>query len=421
VRRERSETEQQIADLLQTARRSLGLSVAFFSRFDGATQHLQIVESSLPLAFHDGQSQPQDTSFCQAVLDGDLPAVMPDVTDFPAAMKLRPARWPRIRSYVTAPVTLSDGTVYGSFCAFGLRSDPQLSTRDQALMEVLANAASVIIEPELRDRQQRTEIEQRLAPIIAQGGPVVVLQPIVDLASGERTGAEALSRFPAEWEKAPDTVFAEAHSIGAGDRLELLALEKAAAHLAHVPGYVSMNVSPATLLTRDCLDLLAALPLPRVLLELSEHDQVEDYVALTAALAPLRAQGMRLAIDDVGAGFSSLRHIVVTDPDTIKIDRSIVSGLDTDPVLARLVESLVDFAHGGGVRVVAEGVETAAEHAMLRALGVDDGQGWHFGRPAPADVLDGAQGWLLGRPASGDLLVDAGTVLAPPAVQHLTA
>jgi EAL domain-containing protein (putative c-di-GMP-specific phosphodiesterase class I) len=81
---------------------------------------------------------------------------------------------------------------------------------------------------------------------------------------------------------------------------------------------------------------------------------------------------------------------VVTNPDIIKIDRSIVSGLDHDPVLSRLVESLVDFAHGCGVRVVAEGVETAAEHAMLSTLGVDYGQGWLFGRPGPAAVLDAA-------------------------------
>jgi EAL domain-containing protein (putative c-di-GMP-specific phosphodiesterase class I) len=96
---------------------------------------------------------------------------------------------------------------------------------------------------------------------------------------------------------------------------------------------------------------------------------------------------MALAIDDVGAGFSSLRHIVVTNPDIIKIDRSIVSGVDTDPVLAKLVASLVEFAHGCGVGVVAEGVETAAEHAMLSALDVDHGQGWLFGRPAAAELL----------------------------------
>jgi EAL domain-containing protein (putative c-di-GMP-specific phosphodiesterase class I) len=96
---------------------------------------------------------------------------------------------------------------------------------------------------------------------------------------------------------------------------------------------------------------------------------------------------MRLAIDDVGAGFSSLRHIVVTAPDIIKIDRSIVTGVNTDPVLTKLVQSLVEFGHGCRVRVVAEGVETAGEAAALRTLGVDYGQGWYHGRPGPPEAL----------------------------------
>jgi len=389
VGRQRSAAEQQIAELLQTARTSLRLSVAFLSRLDGTTQHLEVVESSLPLIFRDGITQKQETSFCQAILDGRLPAVIPDVKAHPLAMTLPTARIPRIRSYVSAPVVLSDGSLYGTFCAFGFTSDKELAERDEALMGVLASAASVIIEPEVRSQARRSEIEDRLAPLIADGGPVVALQPIVDLATGERIGAEALSRFPADWGMAPDVVFAQAHSVGLGDRLELLALERAAEHLDRVDGYVAMNVSPATLLTPECGDLLGRLPLRRVLLELSEHDQVGDYAALTTTLAPLRAEGLRLAIDDVGAGFSSLRHIVVTAPDVIKIDRSIISGLDTDPVLTKLVRSLVEFGHGCGVRVVAEGVETATEAAALRTLAVDHGQGWYFGRPGAPEALSG--------------------------------
>ena len=302
-------------------------------------------------------------------------------------MKLPAARMPRLRSYVSVPVVLSDGSLYGTFCAAGLTSDKDLTKRDKALMDVLASAASVIIEPEVRAQERRTEIGRRLDPVIADGGPIVVLQPIVDLATGDRVGSEALSRFPAEWRMAPDVVFAEAHSIGLGHRLELLALERAAEHLARVGGYVAMNVSPATVLTPACGELLRRLPLQRVVLELTEHDAVEDYDRLAAALAPFRAAGLRLAIDDVGAGFSSLRHIVTTAPDVIKIDRSIVAGLDTDPVLATLVDSLVQFGHGCDVRVVAEGVETAAEAAVLAGLGVDYGQGWHFGRPGPPEAL----------------------------------
>jgi EAL domain-containing protein (putative c-di-GMP-specific phosphodiesterase class I) len=387
VAKQRSDAEQQIAELLHTARKSLRLSVAFLSRLDGTTQHLEVVDSSVPFLFQEGYQQKQEVTLCQAVLDRKLPQVIPNLKDFPEAMKLPAARLPRLRSYVSVPVTLSDGSLYGTFCAAGLTSDKDLTRRDKALMDVLASAAAVIIEPEVRSQERRTGISDRLGPVIAAGGPVVVLQPIVDLASGRRVGAEALSRFPAEWGMAPDVVFAEAHSVGSGHLLELLALERAAEHLQRVDGYIAMNVSPATLLTPECGDLLGRLPLPRVLLELSEHDQVEDYAALNAALAPFRADGMRLAIDDVGAGFSSLRHIVVTAPDVIKIDRSIVAGLDTDPVLETLVRSLMEFGHGCAVRVVAEGVENAAEAAVLSALGVDYGQGWHFGRPGPAETL----------------------------------
>ena len=385
----RTESQQQVADLLLTARRSLQLSVAFLSRLDDSTQHLEVVESSVPFLFREGVTQVRATSFCQKILDGDLPAVIPDVRRFPAAMALPAARMPRIRSYVSVPVRLSDGSLYGTFCAAGLTTDKDLTARDKALMEVLAHAASVIIEPGVVAAAREQEIHDRYAPVLAAGGPDVVLQPVVALASGVRAGAEALSRFPRGWGKAPDVCFAEAHSVGEGDHLEMLALQRAAAHLDAVPGYVAMNVSPATLLGPRVAGFLSDLPLDRIVLELSEHEPVEDYEALSSVLAPLRRAGMRLAIDDVGAGFSSLRHIVVTQPDIIKLDRSIVAGVSDDRVLTTLVRSLVDFGHGCGATVVAEGLETADDLTAVAALGVDCGQGWYLGRPGtPQDLLD---------------------------------
>jgi EAL domain-containing protein (putative c-di-GMP-specific phosphodiesterase class I) len=383
----RSEAEQQVAELLRTAKEAIGLSVAFLTRMDGTVQHLQVVDSSIPFLFPEGARLKQETTFCQAILDGRLPAVIPDVREHPVAMALPAAKFPRLRSYVSVPVTLSDGTFYGTFCAAGLTTDKGLTQRDKALLGVLASAAAVIIEPGVVERERRDEITERLLPVLDGPGPVVLLQPIVDLPTGGRVGAEALSRFPAEWGMAPDVVFEQAHTVDLGHRLELLALERAADHLATVDGYVAMNVSPQTLLTPGFTELLSRLPLDRVLLELSEHDQVADYAALHAVLSAPRAAGMRLAIDDVGAGFSSLRHIVLCAPDVIKLDRSIVDGVSTDPVLTTLVGALVEFAHGNGTLVVAEGVETAEDVETLRSLHVDLAQGWFFGRPGPADAL----------------------------------
>ncbi|MCD9623271.1 EAL domain-containing protein [Rhabdothermincola salaria] len=254
-------------------------------------------------------------------------------------------------------------------------------------MEVLARVAATVIEPGVQERRRGDEIRARLTPVMSSGGPTVVLQPIVSLSSGRRLGAEALSRFPREWSKAPDVVFDEAASIGVGFELEILAFRNAAAHLWDVPGYVAINFSPATLLDSRCLELLADVPAERVVLELSEHEAVRDYDELATVLAPLREAGMRLAIDDVGAGFSSLRHIVQTAPDMVKLDRTIVAGVAGDRVLRTLAGSLVEFAHSVGALVVAEGIETLEDAIVLAQAGVDCGQGWFFGRPGPADAL----------------------------------
>lgn len=379
--RPRSDAQQRVADLLRTARSSLGLSVAFLSRLEGDTQYLEVVESSIPIVFRDGITQPRATSFCQTILDGRLPEVIPDVRQFPAAKALPAARFPRIRSYVSVPVVFSDGTLYGTFCAAGLSADRDLQERDRALMEVLAQSAAHIIEPEFAAAQRGREIDGRLLPLIEAGGPQVALQPIVDLSTGAECGAEALSRFPAEWCLPPDLVFEQAAEVGRSTELELLVVQRVAGLLPGRGGYVGVNLSPAAAMDPTTLRLLGSLPLDRLVLELSEHDPVDDYDALHAALAPLRAQGLRLAIDDVGSGFSSLRHILMTAPDVVKLDRSIVAGVAEDPVLRTLVRSLVQFADGLGAGVVAEGIETQDDADALHEQGVSHGQGYLFGRP----------------------------------------
>ncbi|MGH3732373.1 MAG: EAL domain-containing protein [Acidimicrobiales bacterium] len=386
TRPQRSDADLKVAELLRTAKKSLGLSLTFLTRLDGEVQHLEVVESSIPL-FHDGQTQPQATSLCQAILDGKLPSVIPNIAKLPEAMKLPAARFPRIRSYVSVPVSLSDGTLYGTFCAAGFTADKELTKRDQALMEVLASAAATVIEPGVQERRREAAIRAQLQPMITSGGPNVVLQPIVALSDGARVGAEALSRFPVEWSKAPDVVFDEATSIHMGVELELLAVRRAVDYLPDISGYLSINFSPETLLDERCLRLLEPLPLERIVVELSEHDPVRDYEALSAVLAPLRDKGMQLAIDDVGVGFSSLRHIVLSAPDVIKLDLSIVTGVATDHVLRTLARALAEFGHEIGASVVAEGVETRDDALALRDAGVDYGQGWYFGRPGPPDQL----------------------------------
>ena len=401
--------DERVAELLRTAREALGLDVAFLTRMDGTTQFIEAVESAVPVAFHDGMTLPQATSLCQAILVGRLPAVIPDVAGLPDAAALPAARVFGIRSYVAVPVVIGDGRLYGTLCAAGFGAEPSLRPRDATMLEVLAKAAATVIEPEVLRLERHDEIQGRVERLLLDGGPRVLLQPIVALSSGVRVGAEALSRFPAGWDgKAPDVCFAEAHGVGLGAALEISALRRAAVELPHVRGYLAMNVSPETMLDPVCVHLLEDLPADRIVLELSEHAPVGDYPRLLAALAPLRAAGIQLAIDDVGSGYASLRHIVMTGPDIIKLDRGLVSGVARDRVLATLVRALVTFAAGCGAKVVAEGIETAEDAAELADLGVGFGQGWHFGRPmSPSDLAEPVgvpvppepRAWIVPEPA----------------------
>lgn len=229
------------------------------------------------------------------------------------------------------------------------------------------------------------EIEHRIESVLTDGSLSIVCQPLLDLESPAVAGYEALARFsaaspsPAEW-------FSDAHAVGRGTELELLAIERALAIRPLLPpgAYLSFNASPATVLTGAFQERLAGLSsLDDLVLEVTEHAPIDDYVAFDAALCPHRRRGLRLAIDDTGAGFASLRHILRLRPDMIKLDRTITEQIDRDRPTRALAAALAGFALETGMLVVAEGIETRAQLHTMRALGVTMGQGYLLGRPAP--------------------------------------
>lgn len=128
----------------------------------------------------------------------------------------------------------------------------------------------------------------------------------------------------------------------------------------------------------------------RLVLELTEHAAVEDYEQLSRALEPFRAKGMRLAIDDVGAGFASMRHVLNLKPDLIKLDVSLTRGINGDTGRLAMSAAMVAFAERTGCMVVAEGVETEAELDTLRNIGVHFGQGYLLGRPSTLPTAQAA-------------------------------
>ncbi len=202
----------------------------------------------------------------------------------------------------------------------------------------------------------------RIQAVLDAGGPTIVVQPIVDLRTREVAGGEALSRFQGPPEQAPDRWFADAAAVGLGTELELAAVRKALALLDAMPGdgYLSVNVSPATAISAELVELLAAgdLRSDRIVLELTEHADVTDYPTLLTSLAHFRALGVRVAVDDAGAGFASLSHILNLRPNVVKLDAALVRGIHTDPARRALAAGLLIFTHEIGACLVAEGIET---------------------------------------------------------------
>jgi EAL domain-containing protein (putative c-di-GMP-specific phosphodiesterase class I) len=198
-------------------------------------------------------------------------------------------------------------------------------------------------------------------------------------------GLEALSRFDSEPRRGPDRWFAEASEVGLGADLELAAVELALGQLDLVPEemFVSINVSPQYLADGLLNAVLSGRHARRVVVELTEHAKVDDYEPLLECVSMLRARGVRAAVDDAGAGFASLQHILRLGPDLIKLDLSLTRDIDADPVRRALASSLVTFAFDVGAEIVAEGIETSSEQAALSSLGVGMGQGYHLGRPGP--------------------------------------
>ena len=216
-----------------------------------------------------------------------------------------------------------------------------------------------------------------------------VFQPVVELESSRTVGYEALTRF--DDSRNPAERFAEAVTLGLDAELELACLRRSIAAASVLPAgsWVGLNVSPAFLVSCEELPALLSTADREVLLEITEHAPVPDYEALHHAIRRL-GEHVRVAVDDAGAGYSGLQRIIELAPDLIKLDITLVRGIEGDPGRQALVAGMVHFARQTGSTLLAEGIETPAEARLLRELGVDLGQGYLFGRPERQPLRDQA-------------------------------
>ncbi len=232
------------------------------------------------------------------------------------------------------------------------------------------------------------EVLAVLDKVIADRAFHIVYQPVYALSDGRLVAVEALTRFDVEPARSPDVWFRAAATVGRGTDLEIAAIELAVAGSSELPLNVllAVNVSPATLADPRLRAILTSNPGRMFGIEITEHAVVDDYRLLVDAVAELRGLGVDVAVDDAGAGFASLRHIVHLAPDTIKVDLSLTQGISGSALKRALAAALVEFAGATQAFIVAEGVEEVEDLTAWATLGATAVQGYLTGRPGSIDA-----------------------------------
>jgi PAS domain S-box-containing protein len=284
-----------------------------------------------------------------------------------------------LRAQAYAPVR-SGATLIG-LLTVGSREPDAVALLTERLPAILefASLAGALLAPSVALTSATAATRGSIQAIIDARAFHPVFQPIVELHTGAVVGYEALTRF-ADGALA-DVVFASAARVGLEVELEVATLEAALGAAAVLPpeAYLSLNASPALIGSGRLGPLLAGVD-RRITLEITEHAVVADYAVLRREVAAL-GPTVHLAVDDAGAGYASLRHILELAPNFVKLDLGLIRGIDTDPARQALIAGMSYFAVKRNVRLVAEGIETAAELETLRSLGIPYGQGYLFGRP----------------------------------------
>ncbi|HVX81065.1 MAG TPA: EAL domain-containing protein [Devosiaceae bacterium] len=376
------ETIRNLDKVLRTARAYFGMDVAFVNEFLGPGRVFRSVDGLSAGPVRQGGVIPLATAYCRRVVEGQLPELVSNTMESPARVFSETHEIP-IGAHMCVPIRLASGQSFGTFCCFSYLTNPTLGERELQVMRAFAEILAREIDRDVRTVREGQRRLRRLSQAIEAGDPQIIFQPICRLSDGRITGVEALSRFSTDPATPPDVWFVEAEAAGIGTEFELLAIRKAVAAAAELPTdlTLSLNASPTTLLDPKLAEALEPLAGERIVIEITERRPVGDYDVFRSAIAPLRSRGVRIAIDDAGAGYSSLRHVLEVKPDVIKLDISLTHEIDRDPTRYALGAGLMAFARLTGTGIVAEGIEGAGELSTLRRLGIERGQGYYLSRP----------------------------------------
>jgi EAL domain-containing protein (putative c-di-GMP-specific phosphodiesterase class I) len=372
--------------LLSIVRKHLDMEVAFISEFLEDEQIINAVDAnSSMLPINIGDAQALEETYCGKIVDDILPNIINDTKSNDIASKLAITDKLSIGSHIGVPIALSSGKIYGTFCCYKQSTDNSLNQRDLSFLSAIAEIASELIEKKVESEFNYNELRKEISSVLDQNKIDIHYQPIFNLNSNRITGYECLARFKTIPYRTPDIWFKEASQVNLGEQLEIKAIKNAIRGIDAFSEdtYIAINISPVFVLNGAVARVLEGVDLRRIVLEITEHAPISNYLDFRNALKPLRKLGMRLAVDDVGSGYSSFQHVVELEADIIKLDISLTQNINSSPRKYLLAKALCAFSKAINGGIVAEGVETLEELEALRELGVDAVQGYFIGHPMP--------------------------------------
>ena len=379
-----------IQQILDSIRHHMNMDVAFIARF---TEHDRLIEftateeTNADPAIKPNDSSPKDETYCQKIVSGEMPGIIPDTSTNRITRTLPVTKSLNIGAYIGVPIFTDGSELYGTLCCYNHSPNDGLKESHSAFLNMMADFIGHIFKKRLGDVVLQNEAREQVEEVLTDQKVSIVYQEIKSSQESSLRHFEALARFNTTPYLPPNEWLDKAELVGLSDTVELLIIKQILNELPVLKERVgeccvSINTTPALITSGALVELLADASPKNIIIEVTEHSEIDDYTLFADALMPLVQRGFKIAIDDVGAGFSSLRHILEINASIINLDMSLVSNIHQDNKKQSLVAALVAFAQMSDLRIIAEGVETEGEYNQLKQLGIEYFQGFYFSRPS---------------------------------------
>lgn len=373
-----------VQEILKSLRTEIGMDVAFIAEFCEGHRVFRYIDASADSPpVKPGDGDPIEHTYCQRVVNGQLPDIIFDVSSLPPHEQLAVAEDYKIRSYLCVPITFRDGRIYGSLGCIGHQPNWQINQQDIQLMSAMAEVYGEWFNAREKIQDRQHDMQAKVQAALSGQSLEVLYQPIFDITQDKVVGFESLARVHDKDGLSPLSLFKEAEALGHKIELELKAIRLGLQGLDYYreDQFVSVNASMDTALSPQLPGVLDHTDMHRVVLEINDPMDLQIFSKVTKSLRGLLKRGLRIALDDRALGTEGLKQLDSLGPDIIKLKVRNVLHMKGDRLLKLQASPFSGYSEENACKLVVEGVETKQQLESILELGITHAQGYWLGEP----------------------------------------